>query len=39
MTMENDTKFEEKLTCRFKIDMRNLMNFDPGTRKSQKFAR
>ena len=39
MTMENDTKFEEELTCLFKIDMRNLMNFDPGTRKSQKFAR
>ena len=23
MTMKNDTKIEEKLTCRFKIDMRN----------------
>ena len=38
MTMKNDAKQEEKLTCRFKIDMRTLMNFDPGTRKSQKFA-
>ena len=38
MTMKNDTKIEEELTCRFKIDMRNLMNFDPSTRKSQKFA-
>ena len=38
MTMKNDTKYEEELTCQFKIDMRNLMNFDPSTRKSQKFA-
>ena len=38
MAMKNDAKFEEELTCQFKIDMRNLMNFDPSTRKSQKFA-
>ena len=38
MTMKNDTKFEEELTCQFKIDMRNLTYFDPSTRKSQKFA-
>ena len=38
MTMKNDTKFEEELTCQFKIDMRNLTNFDRSTRKSQKFA-
>ena len=38
MTMKNDVKFEEELTCRFKIDMRNLTNFDPSTRKSQKSA-
>ena len=38
MTMKNDTKFEEEFTCKFKIDMRNLTNFDPSTRKSQKFA-
>ena len=37
MTMKNDAKFEEKLTCRFKMDTRNLTNFDPSTRKSQKF--
>ena len=36
MTMKNYTKIEEELTCRFKIDMRNLMNFDPSTRKSKK---
>ena len=38
MTMKNDVKFEEELTCRFKIDMRNLTKFDPSTRKSQKSA-
>ena len=38
MAMTNDAKFEEELTCQFKIDMRNLTNFDPSTRKSQKFA-
>ena len=37
MTMKNDTKFEEELTCQFKIDMRNLTNFDSSIRKSQKF--
>ena len=36
MTMKNDAKFEEELTCQFKIDMRNLTNFDLSTRKSQK---
>ena len=29
--VKNDTKIEEKLTCCFKIDMRNLTNFDPST--------
>ena len=31
MKMKNDAKFEEKITCHFKIDWRNLMNFDPST--------
>ena len=31
MTMKNDTKIEEELTCQFKVDMKNLMSFDPGT--------
>ena len=31
MTMKDDVKFEEELTCRFKIDMRNLTNFDLST--------
>ena len=30
MTMKNDTKIEEELTCHFKIDMRNFTNFDPS---------
>ena len=30
-TMKNDAKFEEELTCPFKIDMRNVTNFDPNT--------
>ena len=38
MTMKNDTKIEEELTCRFKIDMRNFTNVDPSTRKSKKFV-
>ena len=38
MTMKNDAKFEKELTCQFKIDMRNLTNFDPNTQKSHKFA-
>ena len=37
MTMKNDAKFEEKLTCHFKTDLRNLMNFDRLTWNSQKF--
>ena len=38
MTMANDAKFEEELTCQFKIDMSNLTNFDPSPRRSQKYA-
>ena len=37
MTMKNYTKFEEELTCHFKVDIRNLTNFDPSTLKSKKF--
>ena len=35
--MKNDAKFEEDLTCQFKIDMTNLANFDSSTGKSKKF--
>ena len=38
MTMKNDAKFKEELTCQFKIDMMNLTNFDLSTQKSQKFT-
>ena len=38
MTMKNDAKFEEEMTCQLKIHMMNLRNFDRSTRKSQKFA-
>ena len=38
MTVKNDTKIEEQLTCRFKIDMGNLTNFDTSTQKSKRFA-
>ena len=38
MTMKNDARFEKELTCQFKIDMKNLTNFDPSAQKSKKFA-
>ena len=38
MTMKNDAEFEEELTCQFKIDIRNVTDFDPSTQKSQKFG-
>ena len=38
MTLKNDEKSEEELTCRFKIHIRNLMNFDSSTQKSQEFT-
>ena len=38
MALKNDNKFEEELTCPFKIDMRKLTNFDTSTQKSQKFV-
>ena len=38
MKIKNNLKFEEELTFKFKIDMRNLTNSDSSTEKSQKFA-
>ena len=38
MTLKNNAKFEEELTCHFKTDMKNLTNFDISTRKSKKIA-
>ena len=37
MTLKNDAKFKEKLTCGFKYDMRHLVNFYPTTQKSEYF--
>ena len=38
MTLKNDEKSEKELTCRFKTDIRNLMNFDSRAPSSQKFT-
>ena len=38
MTIKNDAKIEKEMTCKFKIDMRNLTDFDQSTRKSQAFT-
>ena len=37
MTLKIDTKFEGKLTCAFKNDVRNLANFHQNTWKSLRF--
>ena len=31
ITMKNDTKFEQELTCKLKIDMNHLTGFDQST--------
>ena len=38
ITVKNDAKFEEELTCQFTMDMRNWTNFDSSIQKSQEFA-
>ena len=35
MTLKSDAKFEEKLTCCLKNDMRNFADFHQSTRKYQ----
>ena len=37
MTLKGDAKFEEKLTCGFENDMRNMANFHQSKLKSQKW--
>ena len=37
MTLKNDTNFEEKLTPGSKNDMRNLVNFNMSSGKSENF--
>ena len=36
MTLKSDAKFEEKLTLDSKNDIRNLVNFNAGSGKSEK---
>ena len=38
MILKSDAKFKEKLTCGFKYDMRNVVNFYRISQKSQKFT-
>ena len=38
MIIKNDAKFEKELACQFKIDMKNLTNFDRDNRKSKKLT-
>ena len=38
MTLKNDEKSEEELTCCFKIDIRNLTNFDSRTWVSKSYS-
>ena len=38
MALKSDAKIKEKLTCGFKYDMRNLVNFHPTTQKSESFS-
>ena len=38
MTLKSDVKFKEKLTCGFKYDMKDLVNFHPTTQKSKSFT-
>ena len=35
MTLKSDAKFKEKMTCGFRYDMKNLMNFHPTNQKSE----
>ena len=37
MTLKNDAKFKEKLTCGFKYEMKNLVCFHPNPQKSEIF--
>ena len=37
MKLKSDAKVKERLTCGFKYDMRNLVNFHPSTQKSENF--
>ena len=38
MKLKRDTKFREESTCRLKIGIRNLTNFELSARKSQRLS-
>ena len=38
MTLKSDAKSKEKLTCGFKYDIKNFVNFHPSTQKFEKFT-
>ena len=38
MTLKSDAKFKVKLNCGFKYDMKDLVNFNPTTQKSESFT-
>ena len=38
MTLKSDAKFKGQLTCGFKYDMINFMNFYPTTQKSKNLS-
>ena len=38
MTLKSDGKFKETLTCGFKYDLKNLLNFRQTTQKSENFS-
>ena len=37
MTLKSDSKFKEKLTCDFKHEVKNFVNFYPATQESESF--
>ena len=37
MTLKDDAKFKAKRACGLKTDIRNLINFQAGSRKSENF--
>ena len=38
MILKSDAKFQKKLTCGFKYDLRNLVNFHPTSQNSENFT-
>ena len=38
MTLKSDAEFKEKVTCGFKYDMKDLVNFHPITQRSKSFT-